>query len=181
MVKHRGCLAGGLHRFFAICEGWLGGSHWRRLTFNRSTRDLRLPSPRFSAARRRKSAFPTLLAIQKTCTATRSRRPTITALSQSLSSFLWSRIYVRMATCRRQRNSRLHFITTRRPYISTMVNLAATYRVEIQRRAKPPKPWKWEIYRQGQRRLVKRSGMSYASRRHAEHDGDRALERIRRG
>jgi len=62
-----------------------------------------------------------------------------------------------------------------------MANLAATYRIKIERRAKPPKCWKWEIYRQGQRRLVKRSGMSYASRRHAEHDGNRALERIRRG
>jgi hypothetical protein len=28
MVKHRGCLAGGVHRCFAIREGWLGVSVW---------------------------------------------------------------------------------------------------------------------------------------------------------
>jgi hypothetical protein len=55
-----------------------------------------------------------------------------------------------------------------------------TYRVEIKHRGKPPKPYRWEIYRDGKPLAVKKALLLYASRRAAIVAGERALARFRK-
>jgi hypothetical protein len=52
------------------------------------------------------------------------------------------------------------------------------YRVEIKHRAKPPRPYKWEIYKDNDPIWVERSMDSYASREDALRDGEVARQRL---
>jgi hypothetical protein len=65
-------------------------------------------------------------------------------------------------------------------HICTMANLAAPYRVAVNRRGKSPKPWQWQISREGQPLPVKRSATSYSSRVQAKQEATRVLARLKR-
>jgi hypothetical protein len=55
-----------------------------------------------------------------------------------------------------------------------------TYRVEVKHRGKPPRPYRWEIYRDGKSLAVKKALLLYVSRRSAIAAGERALARLRK-
>jgi hypothetical protein len=55
---------------------------------------------------------------------------------------------------------------------------ASDYTVAVKNRARPPKPWKWEIYRAGRRSPVEQSTESFESMGAATRAGKLALERF---
>lgn len=52
------------------------------------------------------------------------------------------------------------------------------YSVVVKSRAKPPKPWRWEIYCAGKRQPVQRSEHFFESRAEASATGKQALARL---
>jgi len=55
---------------------------------------------------------------------------------------------------------------------------ASDYTVAVKNRGRPPKPWKWEIYRAGRRSPVEQSIVSYESMAAATREGKLALARF---
>jgi hypothetical protein len=55
---------------------------------------------------------------------------------------------------------------------------ASDYTVAVKSRARPPKPWKWEIYRAGRRSPVEQSVESYETMGAATREGKLALQRF---
>ena len=52
------------------------------------------------------------------------------------------------------------------------------YSVVVKSRAKPPKPWRWEIYCAGKRQPIQRSEHFFESRGEASATGKEALARL---
>ena len=55
---------------------------------------------------------------------------------------------------------------------------ASDYTVAVKSRGRPPKPWKWEIYRAGRRSPVEQSVESYETMGAATREGKLALQRF---
>ena len=52
------------------------------------------------------------------------------------------------------------------------------YSVVVKTRARPPKPWRWEIYCAGKRQPIQRSDVFFESREKASATGKEALARL---
>ena len=50
------------------------------------------------------------------------------------------------------------------------------FSVVVKNRAKPPKPWKWEIYRAGRSNPIEQSSVSFESMTEANRAGKAALK-----
>ena len=55
---------------------------------------------------------------------------------------------------------------------------ASDYTVAVKSRGRPPKPWKWEIYRAGRRSPVEQSAESFETMAAATREGRLALQRF---
>ena len=54
----------------------------------------------------------------------------------------------------------------------------ADYSVVVKNRARPPNPWRWEIYRAGRQSPIARSESNFELRSTANSDGKLALTRL---